>query len=93
MKNFSDLIRQKRDAKGWTQKELAQRLYVSDKTISRWETGRAYPDITLLLELASVLEMDYQELIEGNQYMERVKKEKRRQKRFIITRQEHSRPL
>ena len=39
MKNFSDLIRQKREAKGWTQKELAQRLYVSDKTISRWETG------------------------------------------------------
>lgn len=84
MKNFSDLIKQKREDKGWTQKELGQKIYVSDKTISRWETGKAYPDITLLLELASVLEIDYQELIEGNKYIERIKKEKRHQKRLII---------
>lgn len=84
MKNFSDLIKQKREDKGWTQKELGQKIYVSDKTISRWETGKAYPDITMLLELASVLEIDYQELIEGNKYIERVKKEKRHQKRLII---------
>ena len=64
MLSFGDTIRSKREAKGWTQKELGQKLYVSDKAISRWENNRSYPDITLLLEIANVLEFDYQELID-----------------------------
>ena len=83
MLSFGDTIRSKREAKGWTQKELAQKLYVSDKAISRWENNRSYPDITLLLEIANVLEFDYQELLEGNKYVKK-KKKKMRKRVYLI---------
>ena len=44
-----------REQRGLTQLQLAERLSVSDKAISKWETGRGYPDITLLEPLADAL--------------------------------------
>lgn len=38
-KSFGAFVAQLRREKGWTQKELAQRLFVSDKAVSKWETG------------------------------------------------------
>ena len=49
-----------------TQTELAGKLAVSDKAISRWETGRGYPDITLLEPLASALGISLIELLSGS---------------------------
>ena len=49
------LISELRKKQGLTQAELAERLLVSDKAISRWETGKGYPDITNLEALAGVL--------------------------------------
>jgi transcriptional regulator with XRE-family HTH domain len=46
-----------------TQKEIAERLNVSDKTISKWETGSSYPDIALLNSIAKVLEIDVSSLL------------------------------
>ena len=43
-KTIGTLIRQARLAHGLTQKELAERLHVTDKAVSRWETGRGLPD-------------------------------------------------
>lgn len=86
MLKFGQTIKQKREEKGWTQKELAQRLYVSDKAVSRWENNQSYPDITLLLEIASVLEFDYQELLEGQKYVERqLKAKKKRRNIFVVS--------
>ena len=48
-------IRQLREGKGLTQAELAEKLEVSSKTISKWETAKGLPDITLLEPLAAVL--------------------------------------
>ena len=42
-----------RRAKGWTQRQLADKLQLTDKAISRWETGKGLPDVSLLLPLAS----------------------------------------
>ena len=50
-----DTIRYLRERRHLTQRELAERLNVSDKTISKWETSRGLPDITLLEPLASTL--------------------------------------
>lgn len=47
MENFG-IIKRNREEKGWTQTELAHKLHVSDKAISQYETGKGYPDITLL---------------------------------------------
>lgn len=48
-----------------TQKELAETLMVSDKTISKWETGKGYPDISLLEPLAAALGVSVAELLSG----------------------------
>lgn len=59
-------IRLLREKKQLTQKELADRLSVSDKTISKWENLRGYPDISLLKPLADALGVHIAELITGN---------------------------
>lgn len=59
-------IKNLREQKGTTQKELAEKLCVSDKTISKWETGRGLPDISIIAELAEVLNVSVTELFTGN---------------------------
>lgn len=63
MNNFKDLLSTRRRELKMTQKELAEKLNVSDKTISKWETGVSYPEITLLKTIAKVLEIDVNELL------------------------------
>lgn len=58
-------IRQLREQKALTQSALAEQLCVSDKAISRWETGKGYPDITLLQPLADALGVSLIELLSG----------------------------
>ena len=60
------VIKGLREKKGMTQAELAECLSVSDKTISKWETAKGYPDISLLEPLAKVLGVSIIELISGN---------------------------
>ena len=59
------LIRRLREKQKLTQQQLAEALCVSDKTISKWETGRGYPDVTLLQPLASALGVSVIELFAG----------------------------
>ncbi len=59
------MIRTLREGKGMTQSALAEKLAVSDKAVSRWETGRGYPDITLLNPLAEALGVSLPELMQG----------------------------
>lgn len=60
------VIKGLREKKHLTQAELAKQLGVSDKTISKWETGKGYPDISLLESIAKVFEISVTELISGN---------------------------
>ena len=48
-----------------TQKELADRLGVTNKAVSKWETGQGMPDISVLLELGRVLEVPVEEILRG----------------------------
>ena len=59
------LIRELREKHQLTQAELAQKLCVSDKTISKWETGKGLPDISLLQPLAQTLGISVIELMNG----------------------------
>lgn len=56
-KIFADFITQKRKAAGYTQKELAGRLFVSDTAVSKWERGISYPDITLIPAICKELQI------------------------------------
>ena len=60
------VIRKLREKNNMTQLQLAERLSVSDKTVSKWETGKGYPDITLLEPIAEVFRISVTELISGN---------------------------
>ena len=58
-------IKTLRERKNYTQKQLADRLAVSDKTISKWETAKGLPDISLLEPLAKELGVSVTELLSG----------------------------
>lgn len=58
-------IKKLREANGMTQSELASLLSVSDKAVSKWETGKGYPDISLIEEIAKVLGVSVSEIISG----------------------------
>lgn len=60
------VIKELREKKKITQSQLAAEIGVTDKTISKWETGKGYPDITLLEPIAEALSVSVTELISGN---------------------------
>lgn len=64
-------IRQLREKKNLTQQELADRIGVSGKTVSKWETGRGLPDITLLEPIGRALGASVLELISGTAVVNR----------------------
>ncbi len=61
--SFGEYLKQKRQEKNLTQKELAKQLYVSESAISKWEKDVAHPDIILISKLAEILEVTEHELI------------------------------
>lgn len=65
LNKISNLIKTKRKNLGMTQSELAEKLFVTEKAVSRWETGRGTPDISLLLPLAKELKIDVSVLLNG----------------------------
>ena len=67
----SATIRQLREARNLTQAELAERIGVSSKTISKWETAKGLPDISLLQPLAQALNISVIELMNGEQVINR----------------------
>lgn len=67
---FGSFLAQLRREKGWTQKDLAEKLYVSDKAVSKWERGLSVPDVSLLLPLAELLGISVTELLEGRRLEE-----------------------
>lgn len=62
-KEFGAFVAARRKEKGYTQKELAEKLYVSDKAVSKWETGTSIPDTALLIPLAELLGVTVTELL------------------------------
>lgn len=60
-------IRALREQNHLTQQQLAEKLCVSDKAISKWETGKGFPDISLIAPLAQILRVSIPELLSGEQ--------------------------
>lgn len=64
---MKDIISKRRKELGLTQQELADKLFVSDKVISKWETGKSVPDTSILVELSKALEISLDELLQSNE--------------------------
>lgn len=62
---IGQFIAARRKALAMTQKDLGDRLFVSDKTVSKWERGASLPNVALLQPLAEVLEVSVSELLNG----------------------------
>lgn len=54
-----------RKARGWTQIQLAEKLGITDKAVSKWETGKSMPDLSLFMPLCDILEITLNELLLG----------------------------
>lgn len=67
LNRISSFIKSKRKELGITQESLAEKLFVTEKAVSRWETGRGTPDISLLLPLSKELNVDVSELLNGEE--------------------------
>ena len=63
-------ISDERKRKGYTQKQLSEKLEISDKTISKWERGNGFPEVSLLLPLCNELEITVNELLSGERVSE-----------------------
>ena len=72
LEKISNLIKTKRKEKNLTQHELAEKLNVTEKAISRWETGRGTPDISLLIPLSKELGLSTNELLNGEENIEEI---------------------
>ncbi len=68
-------LKELRKEKGITQEQLAEILGISNRTISRWETGSNIPDISLLVEIADYFEVSILEIINGERKSEKMSKE------------------
>ena len=63
-KTFADVIVELRKKKGITQQELANKLHITDKAVSKWERNLSYPDITSISKLANILGVESSYLID-----------------------------
>ncbi|MGM9668401.1 MAG: helix-turn-helix domain-containing protein [Faecousia sp.] len=66
-KKTGNFICENRKKQGMSQKELADKLGITDKAISKWERGISFPDISMLIPISKVLEISLYDLLTGGE--------------------------
>ena len=74
-KKIGFFLKELRKEKGITQEKIAEKLNVSGRTVSRWETGNNMPDISLLIEIADFFDVSIPEIINGERKSENMNEE------------------
>ena len=82
-KRIGKFIKEKRIEKDLTQVVLAEKLGVSNRSISKWENGVCLPDYSVLNDLCKILDISVDELLNGEE-MEKIKKDKKKSKRKVL---------
>lgn len=72
---IGSFLKELRKEKEMTQEELAEKLNISGRTVSRWETGRNMPDISLLVDIAEIFDISISEFINGERKSKIMEKE------------------
>lgn len=85
--DIGNQIKERRQRFGWSQDELARKLYVSRVTVSHWETGKTLPDVQSMLLLANLFDTTIDDLVRGSvdEMKEIVGQNEQRTKRFALT--------
>ncbi|MEE0874850.1 MAG: helix-turn-helix domain-containing protein [Ruminococcus sp.] len=71
-KRIGSFLRELRTEKSLTQEQLAEKLNVSSRTVSRWENGNNMPDLSIIVELADFYDVDIRELLNGERKSEKM---------------------
>ena len=71
-KRIGSFLRELRTEKSLTQEQLAEKLNVSGRTVSRWENGNNMPDLSIIVELAEFYDVDIRELLNGERKSEKM---------------------
>lgn len=69
MMNFSERLKSEREKKGWSQAELAEKIHVSRQSVSKWETGKNYPNIEVIIDLSDLFGITIDELLRSDQVL------------------------
>ena len=85
-KTFGEYICRRRKELGMTQREFADKLYVTESAVSKWERGMSYPDITLLRDICAILDISEHELLTASEDTEKRTAEKLAAKYLRLTR-------
>ena len=64
-KKIGGFLKELRKEKGITQEQLAEKFYVSSRTVSRWENGNNMPDLDILIEISDYYEIDLRDILNG----------------------------
>lgn len=82
-KNVGLFLRELRKEKQLTQEQLAERFGVTNRSVSRWETGSNMPDLSILVELADFYDVDIRDIIDGERKGEDVNKEEKERLQLV----------
>ncbi|MDN3427187.1 helix-turn-helix domain-containing protein [Planococcus notacanthi] len=63
---FSERLKSEREKKGWSQAELAEKIHVSRQSVSKWETGKNYPTIEVIIDLSDLFDITIDELLRSD---------------------------
>nr|MBO2504280.1 transcriptional regulator [Bacilli bacterium] len=63
---FSERLKNEREKRGWTQADLADKLHVSRQSVSKWETGKNYPSIEVIIALSDLFGITIDEMLRSD---------------------------
>lgn len=90
---IGQFIARKRKEKNLTQRQLADILEISDKTISKWETGNGLPDVSLMMPLCEILTISVNELLSGENLLDKEYKDKAEENMLALLKRHYRRML
>lgn len=64
---FGEKLKQEREKRGWSQTELSEKIHVSRQSVSKWETGKNYPSIEVIIDLSDLFGMTIDELLRSDE--------------------------
>lgn len=63
---FSERLKKEREKRGWSQTDLAEKIHVSRQSVSKWETGKNYPSIEVIIDLSDLFGITIDELLRSD---------------------------
>ncbi|MCP9282059.1 helix-turn-helix domain-containing protein [Bacillus wiedmannii] len=64
---FSERLKQEREKRNWSQSDLAEKIHVSRQSVSKWETGKNYPSIEIIIHLSNLFGITIDELLRSDE--------------------------